>query len=133
MDYKFIKTWSDFILNETLKTHEIDSTIDNIETELSLQCFNFEIKKVKNTIELTIFEFYSIQDLKIGRGNIPTFRYFFDEKRRVYYPDIYIPKDNRIIEVKSFYTYEKELEKNLAKRESVIKSGYLFDFYIMEK
>ena len=27
MNHKFIETWSDFILNETLKTHDIDLTL----------------------------------------------------------------------------------------------------------
>lgn len=103
------------------KSHEIDGV------EFKYQ--GFELLAINKLID----EGYLIQDIKIGRDNVPSFRYFFDEKRRVYYPDIYIPKDNRIVEVKSFYTYEKELDKNLAKRESVITAGYLFDFYIMEK
>jgi len=78
-------------------------------------------------------EGYSIHDIKIGRNQVPTFRYFYDGKKRVYYPDIYIPKDNRIIEIKSKWTYENWLEQNLAKKDSVIDAGYLFDFYIMEK
>ena len=78
-------------------------------------------------------EGYSMSDINIGRAVVPTFRYCLSGKRRVYYPDIYIPKDNRIVEVKSVYTYEKELEKNLLKRQAVIDAGYLFDFYIMEK
>ena len=78
-------------------------------------------------------EGYKIEDIKIGRDCVPTFRYFYDGKRRVYYPDIYIPKDNRIVEVKSKWTYERFLSKNLAKKESVLEAGYLFDFYIMEK
>jgi transposase-like protein len=76
-------------------------------------------------------EGYSIHDIKIGRNQVPSFRYFYDSKRRVYYPDIYIPKDNRIVEVKSKWTYENWLEQNLAKKQSVIDGGYSFDFYIM--
>ena len=78
-------------------------------------------------------EGYSMVDIRIGRAVVPTFRYFLDGKKKVYYPDIHIPKDNRIVEVKSIYTYEKELEKNLAKRQAVIDAGYTFDFYILEK
>ena len=76
-------------------------------------------------------EGYLIEDIKIGRDEVPTFRYILNGKTKVYYPDIFIPKDNRIIEVKSKWTYEKELEKNLLKKQSVINSGYLLDFYIM--
>ena len=41
MGHKFIETYSDFILNETLKTHDIDLTIRNVNSELSLMRFDF--------------------------------------------------------------------------------------------
>lgn len=63
MSYNFINKWSDFIVNETLKTNNIDFTIKNIDSELSLLGFNFSITKNKNTIELTINEFYSINNI----------------------------------------------------------------------
>ncbi len=77
-------------------------------------------------------EGYNIDDIIIGRSTVPSFRYFYDGKNRVYYPDIFIAKDNRIIDAKSSYIYEKEIEKNLAKKDAVIKAGYKFDFYIMD-
>ena len=40
---KFIKKYSDFILNETLKTHEITFVIQYVERELSLLKYNFDI------------------------------------------------------------------------------------------
>ena len=45
MNHKFIETWSDFILNETLKTHDIDLTLYNVNNELSLLRLNFNIFK----------------------------------------------------------------------------------------
>ena len=63
MNYKFINKWSEFILNETLKTNDIDFTIKNIENELSLIGFNFSIIKNNNTIELTLNDFYSINNI----------------------------------------------------------------------
>jgi hypothetical protein len=89
----------------------------------------FELLAINQLLE----EGYLIEDIKNGKGEVPNFIYHFDGRNRRYYPDIYIPKDNRIIEVKSKWTYEQELSKNLAKRKIVIDSGYEFDFYIMEK
>jgi hypothetical protein len=60
---------------------------------------------------------------------IPSFNYFF-ERERTYYPDIYIPHENKIIEVKSTYTYESDLERNLLKRQACLDEGYLFEFWI---
>jgi hypothetical protein len=61
--------------------------------------------------------------------NIPTFWYEFNGKKHKYYPDIYIPLNNTIIEVKSTYYFEKDKEKNLAKAIEVSKT-YKFFFYV---
>lgn len=84
----------------------------------------FAIKKL-------LSEGYLMDDIKIGRNMVPIFRYMFNGKNRVYYPDIYIPKENKIIEVKSVYMYEKFKDKNLAKRDAVIAQNYEFDFLII--
>jgi hypothetical protein len=47
-----------------------------------------------------------------------------------YYPDIYIKSQNLIIEVKSTFTYKKQLVKNIIKSLSVRKSGFNFEFWI---
>jgi hypothetical protein len=60
---------------------------------------------------------------------IPSFKYFF-QKERTYYPDIYIPYENKIIEVKSIWTYNKNLEQNLSKKQACLDQGYLFEFWI---
>ena len=55
MNHKFIETWSGFILNETLKTHDIDLTLYNVNNELSLLKFNFNIQKnPNNSLLLTL-------------------------------------------------------------------------------
>jgi len=42
---------------------------------------------------------------------MPEIWYEFEDKRRRYYPDIYIKSQNKIIEVKSDYTFYKEYDK----------------------
>ena len=46
--HNLITTFSDFVLNETLVTHDIDLTIKNVESELSLQNVNIHIIKNDN-------------------------------------------------------------------------------------
>jgi hypothetical protein len=53
-------------------------------------------------------------------------------KQKVYFPDIYIPKQNLIIEVKSTYTYSKEYDKNIAKANATKNTGYNFEFWIYD-
>jgi hypothetical protein len=64
---------------------------------------------------------------------MPKFMYEFEGKMRRYYPDIYIPSQKRIIEVKFKYTYEKQLEQNQSKKRHVEQDGYQFEFWICDK
>lgn len=64
---------------------------------------------------------------------MPKIIYEFAEKKHRYYPDIYIPSRQLLIEVKSDYTYKKQLEQNQCKREQAVKDGYTFEFWICDK
>jgi len=64
---------------------------------------------------------------------MPRFMYEFEEKQHRYYPDIYLPAQKKIIEVKSPYTYNKQLQQNHSKRDQVVKDGYTFEFWICDK
>lgn len=48
-----------------------------------------------------------------------------------YYPDIYIPADNLIIEVKSEYTMKQNKSVNLKKRDACLKLGLDFRFMVI--
>jgi hypothetical protein len=59
-----------------------------------------------------------------------------DGSLHIYFPDIYIPKDNLLIEVKSQYTYNGFTgwyETNMRKQQGSIDAGYNFKFMIMAK
>jgi hypothetical protein len=61
---------------------------------------------------------------------MPKIIYDFDGKKKRYYPDIYLPSQNRFIEVKSEYTFKRCLSQNIAKQAQMFKDGYLFEFWI---
>ncbi len=91
------------------------------------------LKSYKET-DLVICDEYSEYE-------IPIFEYVnFNKHKLNYYPDIYIPKENRIIEVKSQWWYDglgKEkykgrLENNLRKKIACVKAGYNFEFWIFK-
>lgn len=74
---------------------------------------------------------YSEQNIVINDKNrIPTIEITFNGKLGKYYPDIYIISENKIIEVKSDWTYKADLEKNEIKAEACKKAGYIFEFWI---
>ena len=64
---------------------------------------------------------------------MPRINYMYEGKMHRYYSDIYIPSQKKFIEVKSPYTYNKQLLQNNAKRDQVILDGYAFEFWICDK
>lgn len=55
-----------------------------------------------------------------------------DDKNHRYYPDIYLIKENKIIEVKSVYTYSQQKDINTAKAMRCLELGYSFEFWIFD-
>lgn len=53
-----------------------------------------------------------------------------DLKQHRYYPDFFLIKENKIIEVKSLWTYKLALEVNLLKRRCCLDAGFGFEFNI---
>lgn len=61
---------------------------------------------------------------------IPLFEYtYIDDKKHLYYPDIYCPEDNRIIEVKSIWTYNSDPLKTMYKG-LCVSEEYIFELRI---
>lgn len=73
---------------------------------------------------------YTCNDIEIEGISID---YKFEGKWHKHFPDIYIPKERRIIEVKSIYTYEADYEKNKQKQHYGIKCGFKYEFWIMDE
>lgn len=83
-----------------------------------------------------LLESYNELDLQINPSLSAIYYTEEDGKSHRYYPDIYIPKDNLIIEVKSKYTYNGFIgwyTTNLLKRQTCIDAGYNFEFMIFDK
>jgi hypothetical protein len=84
-----------------------------------------------------LLEKYLEDDLVISnaeiRNEIGIINYFIDNREKIYIPDIYIKSENKIIEVKSKWIYEQELQKNQIKKESCLNLGFNFEFWIISK
>jgi hypothetical protein len=98
------------------------------------QISGLKIKKYSNT-DLTYQGSYELDFLEnyynrviINKTN--PIKYKLNENTHYYHPDFYLPDYNLIIEVKSSYTYRCDLDKNIAKKEYSIKSGFSFLFII---
>lgn len=67
------------------------------------------------------------------KEEIGTINYLLESQSKIYLPDIYIKTYNKIIEVKSKYTYLIEESKNIVKKETCISMGIDFEFWIIDK
>jgi len=76
---------------------------------------------------------YTQDDIITSKSDVPEIWYYNEETKHRYFCDIYIISINKIIEVKSEWTYEVNKEKNILKAEACIKEGYDFEFWIIDK
>jgi len=76
---------------------------------------------------------YHEDDILTKKSDMPIVWYEFENKRRRYYPDIYIPSQNLIIEVKSTYTYNLETAQIHSKINSLKDMGFNTNIWIIDK
>ena len=83
---------------------------------------------LKNIIE----EGYTYDDIITKRTDVPVIWYEKNNKQHRYYCDVYIPKINTIYEVKSTWTFEKDIEDIYFKKQACIDAGYLFLLFVYD-
>jgi hypothetical protein len=84
----------------------------------------------QGTYELNFLNYCEKNNIIDLISNGPSLEYELDGKKHVYHADFYIEKYNLIVEVKSTYTYQVDLDKNLAKEKYSKLNGYNFIFII---
>jgi len=84
----------------------------------------------QGTFELDFLNNY-YNKIKIENGK--NFYYNINNEKKIYISDFYLPDYNTIIEIKSNWTYNKNLNKNLLKKESVLNNDINFLFIIDKK
>lgn len=75
---------------------------------------------------------YSYNEIITNRTKVPVIWYKKPNniKKSRYYCDIYIPKTNTIYEVKSTWTYKKDIEDIPLKKQACIDGGYNFELFV---
>jgi hypothetical protein len=81
----------------------------------------------QGSYELDFLEKY-YNEIKIAKIN--PVKYIFNEKEHYYHPDFYLPDYNLIVEIKSSYTYNYDVNRNLLKKDECLRKGYNFIFII---
>lgn len=130
--------------SEEIRLKIKNNNIINYGVENPLQVKEFFEKSQKNAFLLKTHEQTGLKyrgtyekhfldycfDNKVCVENYKSIKYEFEGKTKIYYPDFYLKNKNLIIEVKSKYIYEKDLDKNLAKQLACLNQGYNFIFII---
>lgn len=85
----------------------------------------------------TLLKTFNENDIFVERtpieNEIGEITYEINGFKHIYYPDIYIKSLNKIIEVKSKFTYDKHIETNIKKKESCLNKNINFEFWIINK
>jgi hypothetical protein len=68
-------------------------------------------------------------DIIVGKASVPTVEYWIGDKRHIYFPDIFLQSENKLIEVKSEWSIK--FPTNIQeKAEASVASGYLYEIWI---
>ncbi len=143
----FIKGWDDDSrrknISEKIKAKWRDP--EWVET-FGKRCFKFKeymlpsgtIVKIQGYEGIALdmlLETYNENDLCIEYkdifSTIGKISYTYNNNVHTYIPDIFIKSENKIIEVKSDWTFNLHKEKNLAKEQACLQQGFNFEFIIL--
>lgn len=128
-------------INTCQKNYQEDHPMQNIAVLAKNQKYRFKnytypsgnIVKIQGYENLAVdllLKTYKEEEIITERELMPEIYYHMDLSWRKYIPDIYIPKDNLIIEVKSTWTYKLHKYRVHLKNKAVKSLGYNIELYI---
>jgi len=94
-----------------------------------------EIRKVQGYEPFALNELiksYTEDQIKTERKEVPRIPYEADGKKKYYFPDIYIPHEKKIIEVKSTWTYKCKTDNIELKKNATIALGYTYEIWCFD-
>jgi len=120
------------VKNTCVEKYGVEYPIQNPDVFQKQRISLLKFKKYKNILYQGTYEldflvnFYDKLEIKKPK----TIKYKYENVIKIYHPDFYLPKYNLIVEIKSDYTYNKEIEKNEQKKLAVLENGFNFIFII---
>jgi hypothetical protein len=80
-----------------------------------------------------LIKIYQEDNIITDRKEIPRITYMINDKKKYYFPDIFIKNINTIIEVKSTWTYQSKKD-NVHEKESATKmAGYKYEIWVYDR
>ena len=72
---------------------------------------------------------YSEEQIKTDRKDVPRIQYEVDGNKKYYFPDIFIPHENKLVEVKSTWTYKSKTDNIQLKKAACEEQGFLCEIW----
>lgn len=72
---------------------------------------------------------YTEQQIKTDRKDVPRIQYEVDGKKKFHFPDIFIPHENKLIEVKSTWTLKCKVDNIQLKKKASEDQGFLYEIW----
>lgn len=92
-----------------------------------------KIQGYENLALDSLFKIYKESDIITNKIHMPVIWYFLNKVKRRYYPDIFLEKQKKLIEVKSEYTFNCKKCENLKKQNASKKLGFSHEIWIYDK
>jgi hypothetical protein len=99
------------------------------------KCPSGDIRKVQGYEPYALDELikeYTEEQVKTDRKDVPRIQYMYNEEEHYYFCDIFIPHINKLIEVKSSWTFSLQNDKVIEKGRACIDKGYLYEVWIYD-
>lgn len=133
--------------NKTIKTNLMKFGVENAMENIEIMQKSFKnshiFKKYKLPSGLIVgvqgyenialdylLRIYDENDIIIKTKDIIKYTDIIKYGNRIYYPDLFIISENQIIEVKSNYTFNRDRNNNLLKKQACINLGFKFRFMV---
>lgn len=72
-------------------------------------------------------------DIITKRTEVPKIYYTHENKECVHFVDIFVKSQNRCVEIKSTWTFDKKRDKVLLKQQAGKKAGFRYDIWIFDR
>ena len=76
-----------------------------------------------------LLKIYTEEQIKTDRKDVPRIQYEVDGVNKYHFPDIFIPHEKKIVEVKSTWTYNCKTDNIQVKKNAAEEQGFLYEIW----
>ena len=80
-----------------------------------------------------LVKIYQEERIKTDRKDVPRVQYEVYGKKKYHFPDIFIPHENKLIEVKSTWTLECKTDNIKLKKKACEEQGFLYEIWCFDR